>query len=108
MNPLLSIAISMLLLARALAAGGYEIQTIHAASSPTASRSTMWKPGDGIALEVSGMDFTADGKLAVAVRKGEVWLIDSGAGTSSKPVTYTLFASGLHEPLGLLRDGDSL
>lgn len=108
MKPLHSIAISMVLLGRALAADGYEIQTIHAASSPTASRSTTWKPGDGIALEVSGMDFTAEGKLAVAIRKGEVWLIDAGNGASSKPVTYTRFASGLHEPLGLLRDGDSL
>ena len=54
----------------------YEITDILTANSPSASRSTDWKPGEGIALEVSGMDWTADGKLAVAIRKGEVWLLD--------------------------------
>ena len=93
MNPLLSIAISMGLLARALAADGYEIQTIHTASSPTASRSAAWKPGDGIVLEVSGMDFTADGKLAVAIRKGEVWLMN----VHISPYSHRGYAD--HEPL---------
>ncbi|MBI5773687.1 MAG: hypothetical protein HZA89_08090 [Verrucomicrobia bacterium] len=86
----------------------YEILNLLTANSPSASRSADWKPGEGIALEVSGMDFTADGKLAVAVRKGEVWLIDGMLGGSPDKVTYKLFASGLHEPLGVLRDGDSL
>lgn len=90
------------------AAAGYEIQTILTASSPSASRSPTWKPGDGIPLEVSGMDFMADGRLAVAIRKGEVWLIEGASGAAAGPAKYTLFASGLHEPLGLLRDGDSL
>jgi len=94
--------------ARLVATGGYQIQDILTASSASASRSPTWKPGDGITLEVSGMDFTADGKLAVAVRKGEVWLIDGVLGAPGRPVSYTLFASGLHEPLGVLRDGDSL
>ncbi|MEO6786692.1 MAG: hypothetical protein ABI318_11210, partial [Chthoniobacteraceae bacterium] len=85
----------------------YEITDILTANSPSASRSTDWKPGEGIALEVSGMDWTADGKLAVAIRKGEVWLLDGALGPPDK-VKYKLFASGLHEPLGLLRDGDSL
>ena len=53
------------------------------------------------------MDFMADGRLAVAVRKGEVWLIGGLQGATPSP-TFTLFASGLHEPLGVLRDGDSL
>lgn len=87
---------------------GYEIQTILAATSPTSSRSPTWKPGDGIVLEVGGMDFTADGRLAVAIRKGEVWLVDGLQRGATAPPTYTLFASGLHEPLGVMRDGDSL
>ncbi|MEW6304556.1 MAG: hypothetical protein AB1705_13855, partial [Verrucomicrobiota bacterium] len=86
----------------------YVIQNILTAHSPSASRSTDWKPGEGIALEVSGMDWTADGKLAVAVRKGEVWLLDGVLGDDPAKVTYQLFASGLHEPLGVLREGDSL
>ena len=86
----------------------YEITDILTANSPSASRSTDWKPGEGIALEVSGMDFISDGRLAVAIRKGEVWLLDGVLSGSADKVSYKLFASGLHEPLGALRDGDSL
>lgn len=86
----------------------YEILNILTAHSPSASRSADWKPGEGIVLEVSGMDWTADGKLAVAIRKGEVWWLDGVLSGDPANVTYQLFASGLHEPLGLLRDGDSL
>ncbi len=90
------------------AAEGYIVQDVLTASSPSASRSTSWKPGDGIALEVSGMDFLADGRLAVAIRKGEVWLLGGVLEPALDRVGYTLFASGLHEPLGLLREGDSV
>jgi hypothetical protein len=92
----------------AAAEPAYQILDILTANSPTASRSANWKPGDGIALEVSGMDFTADGQLAVAIRKGEVWLLDGVLNGDPSAVTYQLFASGLQEPLGVLRDGDSL
>jgi hypothetical protein len=102
-------AFVVLLAARVFAAdSAYEILNILTANSPSASRSAEWKPGEGIALEVSGMDWTADGKLAVAIRKGEVWLLDGVLGNDPAEVTYKLFASGLHEPLGLLREGDSL
>jgi glucose/arabinose dehydrogenase len=87
---------------------GYVLTDILTASSPTPSRSKEWKPGDGIALEVGGMAWLADGRLALAIRKGEVWLLDGVLGDSPAKVTYQLFASGLHEPLGLVRDGDSL
>ena len=53
-------------------------------------------PAD-IELEVGGMDFLPDGKLAVCTRRGDVFVIDDLGG---KP-TYSLFARGLHEPLGL-------
>lgn len=95
-------------LGRLVAAEGYVVQDILTADSPSASRSTSWKPGAGIPLEVGGMDFTADGKLAVAIRKGEVWLLDGVLGPRPDQVRYTPFASGLHEPLGVLREGDSL
>lgn len=109
MKRALSILCSLALAGGAAASDAYEIQTILTASSPSASRSTTWKPGDGLALEVSGMDFMKDGRLAVAIRKGEVWLLDARhAATPAGPAGYTLFASGLHEPLGVLRDGDSL
>ncbi|MFK8161586.1 MAG: plastocyanin/azurin family copper-binding protein [Lewinella sp.] len=57
---------------------------------------------EAIKLEVGGMDFMADGRLAVCTRRGEVWLI-SDLGNEA---TYQLFARGLHEPLGLaVKDG---
>ena len=108
MKRFLSLAIALLAPElRVAATEGYAIQTILTGSSPTSSRHANWKPGDGLTLEVSGMDFMADGKLAVAIRKGEVWLIDGVLGAPDQ-VRYALFASGLHEPLGVLRDGDSL
>jgi glucose/arabinose dehydrogenase len=58
---------------------------------------------DGAKLEASGLAVMPDGKLAVAVRKGEVWILDHPEADPSKPdkVGYHRFASGLHEPLGL-------
>ena len=54
----------------------YKLITITHSKSPTASRSKQWRPGDGIALEASGMTAMKDGRLAVTIRKGEVWLLD--------------------------------
>jgi hypothetical protein len=91
----------------AVAAQPYQIIDILTANSPSASRSTQWKPGEGIVLEVSGMDFVGPNKLAVAVRKGDIWMVDNVLGPADK-VTYKLFASGLHEPLGVLKEGDDI
>jgi len=108
MKRLLPLAVALLATGlRLIATEGYDLQTILTGSSPTSSRHAQWKPGDGLTLEVSGLDFMPDGKLAVAIRKGEVWLLDGVLGPPDQ-VRYALFASGLHEPLGLLRDGDSL
>ncbi|MBB4077868.1 azurin/glucose/arabinose dehydrogenase [Lewinella aquimaris] len=52
---------------------------------------------DDIKLEVGGMDFLPDGRLAVCTRRGEVWMIENPGGEA----TYSLYARGLHEPLGL-------
>jgi len=66
-------------------------------------------PSD-LALEVTGLATLPDGRLAVAIRKGEVWIIE-GAG-AEKPaleqLKYTKFADGLHEPLGLTLHKGSL
>ncbi|MEL7163476.1 MAG: auracyanin family protein, partial [Bacteroidota bacterium] len=57
---------------------------------------------EDIKLEVGGMDFMPDGRLAVCTRRGEVWLIDD----LEDEATYARFARGLHEPLGLtVNDG---
>ena len=103
----LLLILTMLVGARgAHARPAYEILDILTADSPSASRSREWKPGAGIPLEVGGMDWATDGKLAVAIRKGEVWMFEGVLNASPQDVRAKLFASGLHEPLGLLRDGD--
>lgn len=53
------------------------------------------------ALEVGAIDLLPGDKLALGTRRGEVWLV-SGAGSSEPAaVSYRLFASGLHEVLGI-------
>ena len=55
----------------------YRLVTLTASKSPSASRSKHWKPSpDGLPLEISGMEFLPDSRLAVAIRKGEIWFID--------------------------------
>ncbi len=59
--------------------------------------STYTIPED-LKLEASGLAVLPDGKLAIAIRKGEVWIADD---PHSLEPEFTRFASGLHEPLGL-------
>ena len=55
-------------------------------------------------LEVSGMAALPGDRMALAIRKGEVWIAEKLS--TGEPV-YKKFASGLHEPLGLAyRAGD--
>lgn len=86
----------------------YRLITVSASKAPTGSRSKTWRPApDGLALEIGGMDFIDHSRLAVAIRKGEVWILDGVYDDPPSDVTYKRFASSLHEPLGLLfHDGD--
>jgi uncharacterized cupredoxin-like copper-binding protein len=52
-------------------------------------------------LEVSGIVPLAGKRLLVTTRRGEVWWVDGAYAADPKP-KYTLFASGLHEPLGII------
>ncbi|GAB3472555.1 family 16 glycoside hydrolase [Actinophytocola sediminis] len=63
---------------------------------------------DGFQPQVSGMDWTDDGRLAIATwgdsltSVGEVYLLDNVTGTTDpSKVTYTRVATGLQEPMGL-------
>ena len=49
-------------------------------------------------LEVSGMAALPEDRMAIAIRKGEIWIAEKIS--TNKPI-YRQFASGLHEPLGL-------
>lgn len=51
---------------------------------------------DGIVLGVGGMEFHPDGHLFICTREGEVWRY--------KDDKWSLFADGLHEPLGIYID----
>lgn len=63
----------------------------------------------GLNLEASGLAPLPDGRLAVALRRGEVWIIERPL---AEPATveglgYKLFASGMHELLGMaFHEGD--
>lgn len=60
-----------------------------------------------IVLEVGGLGFRPDGKLLACSRRGEIWLIDNPDADDLSRVEFKLFASGLHEALGLLPDGNN-
>jgi hypothetical protein len=59
-----------------------------------------------IVLETGGIEPLPNGKLAVATRRGEIWLIENAFSDPPRDMKYSLFASGLHEVLGLFeKDG---
>jgi len=55
---------------------------------------------EGIVLEVSGILSVPGERLLVCTRRGELWWVDGAYDETPKP-RFSLFASGLHEPLGL-------
>lgn len=87
----------------------YRIVSISTSQTKTHSRDSNWKPAeDGVTLEVSGIAVLDDHRVAVAIRKGEVWILDHVYDEDPDKVTFHRFASALHEPLGLLKWKDSL
>lgn len=86
----------------------YKIVSVATSQANTESRSKNWKPApDDLVLEVSGMAALDDGRLAVAIRKGEIWILDGVYDDPPEKVTYHRFATALHEPLGLLWHNDA-
>lgn len=56
---------------------------------------------EGILIEAGGVATLPDGRIAVATRRGDVWLIENAGMENGSTPRYTLFATGLHEALGL-------
>ena len=56
---------------------------------------------DDIVLETSGILALPGKRLIVTTRRGEVWMIEGAYDQDPKP-KFSLFASGLHEPLGII------
>ncbi|GAB5561750.1 MAG: hypothetical protein SynsKO_33970 [Synoicihabitans sp.] len=50
----------------------------------------------GVDPQFGGLDITADGRLVACLHRGEVMIFDESSGK------WELFASGLHEPLGIM------
>jgi hypothetical protein len=66
----------------------------------------------GIVLEAGALQWiprtNSEGQLAVSTRIGDIYMIDNALSTPPKDLKYNLFASGLHEVLGLTISGDDL
>lgn len=61
---------------------------------------------ENVALEVGGLSVLPDGRLAASTRRGEVWMINNPYLKGTGQPIFKRFASGLHEPLGLLHRPD--
>ena len=85
----------------------YRLITITSSQASTESRSKQWRPApNDLTLEVSGLAVLDADRLAVSIRKGEIWFLGNVYDDPPSNVTYHRFASGLHEPLGLLKRED--
>jgi len=60
-----------------------------------------------IFLEAGALEFLPDGKLAVATRRGEVYLVDKPLTDNPEEANLSLFATGMHEVLGLAWRSDA-
>jgi len=58
-------------------------------------------PPEGAAVEVGGMDWMPDGRLAVSTRRGQVWLVENALAKDPRNAQFHLYAEGLQEGLGL-------
>ncbi|CAA9394471.1 MAG: probable large, multifunctional secreted protein, partial [uncultured Phycisphaerae bacterium] len=56
---------------------------------------------EAITLEVGGLEFMPDGRLAVSTRFGDIYLVTNLYDDPPKKAQYVRWATGLHEVLGL-------
>ena len=63
---------------------------------------------EGMLLEVGGITTLQDGRLALCTRRGDVYLVENPEMSNGTLPRYKLFASGLHEPLGLASKDNAL
>ncbi len=56
---------------------------------------------EGILLEVGGVATLPDGRIALSTRRGDVWIVENPNMENGSSPQFKLFASGLHEALGL-------
>lgn len=63
---------------------------------------------EGLVLEVGGLATLPNGNIAASTRRGEVWVIDNPYMLNGQYPHFRLFASGLHEALGLAQVNQAL
>ncbi len=67
---------------------------------------TTFEIPEGVVLEASAVQLMPNGKLAVASRRGEIWMVDAPFEKKVGAAQFHRFAHGLHEPLSLAeKDG---
>lgn len=54
-----------------------------------------------VVLEVGGLDTLPDGRIAVCTRRGDIYTVSHADEDPPFDASFKLFASGLHEPLGV-------
>ena len=59
------------------------------------------QPPPGALIEVGGLDFLPDGRLALSTRRGQVWIVENPLAADPRDAHFKLFAEGLQEGLGL-------
>jgi cytochrome c551/c552/glucose/arabinose dehydrogenase len=57
---------------------------------------------EGVLLEGGGLAIMQDGSVALATRRGDIWIVSNPSMQGGRRPIFHQFASGLHEPLGLL------
>lgn len=62
----------------------------------------------GEIMEISSIALMPDEKVAVATRRGDVWICEGAYGEDLSKVTWKKFTHGLHEPLGMYYQKGSL
>ncbi len=62
----------------------------------------------GEIMELSSIALMPNDQVAVATRRGDVWICSGAYGDDLSKVTWKKFAHGLHEPLGMYYQKDSL
>jgi mono/diheme cytochrome c family protein/glucose/arabinose dehydrogenase len=63
---------------------------------------------EGLVFGVGGLAQLPGGQMAVATRRGDVWIVENPSMQGGARPSYTRFARGLHEPLGLAYSGGAL
>lgn len=63
---------------------------------------------DDVVLEVGGLALLPNGKLVATTRRGETWVISNPEMKNGRAPTYTKFAEGMYENLGLEYKNGSL